>query len=66
MMHYYKPILLGTLLCLLHWPPCCHNSCQAMKRILVMESKLMWMVQVVADAHESLVMFPTLALAGNY
>jgi hypothetical protein len=31
-----------------------------------MKSKLMWMVHVVVDAHKSVAMFPTLALAGNY
>ena len=34
--------------------------------VMLMKSKLMWMVHVVVDAHESLAMFPTLALAGNY
>ena len=34
--------------------------------MFVMMLKLMWMMHVVVDAHESLAMFPNLALAGNY
>jgi hypothetical protein len=34
--------------------------------MFVMMLELMWMMHVVVDAHESLAMFPNLALAGNY